>query len=370
MRLLDRYLLRELLVPFGQCLLGFFIFWVAFQLFTEMSQFQARKLGAPDIAAYYVFKTPEMLLTVVPVALLLAVLMALTNHARHHELVAMRAAGIGIWRLAVPCLGTGFVLSVALLAISEKVAPRADEMAGEIFTPGQANSAATQWHSNLHFINERESRTWSIRAYNVISHEMLHPKIEWDARDGTTRQIFAERATRTNGAWVFENVQLFIWTADQPGVPSRALTNRLTVPEFTESPRLIQSEIKIGTMDSYRISKKIRFTLAEIADYQRLHPDLREPKRSELATQFHARLAAPWTCLVVVLIALPFGAMTGRRNVFVGVAASVFIVFAFYIASRLGMAAGTAGHLPPVLAAWGPHALFGGIGAWMTHRVQ
>ena len=30
MRLLDRYLLRELLVPFGYCLSGFIIFWISF----------------------------------------------------------------------------------------------------------------------------------------------------------------------------------------------------------------------------------------------------------------------------------------------------------------------------------------------------
>ena len=32
MRLLDRYLLRELLVPLGYCLGGFLIFWISFDL--------------------------------------------------------------------------------------------------------------------------------------------------------------------------------------------------------------------------------------------------------------------------------------------------------------------------------------------------
>ena len=43
-----------------------------------------------------------------------------------------------------------------------------------------------------------------------------------------------------------------------------------------------------------------------------------------LETQFHRRLAEPWTCLVAVLIALPFGASTNsRRNVLVGVASRI-----------------------------------------------
>ncbi len=369
MRLLDRYLLRELLVSLGQCLAAVYIFWVAFFLFSELSQFQARQLGVADVAAYYLFKTPEMLLVVMPLALLIAMLISLTNHARHNELVAMRAAGVGMWRLAVPHLTTGVVLSGGLLALSELVAPQADELAERIFTPGQAGRTLDQWKPNLHFVNERDGRAWRMRAYNVVSFEMLNPDVEWRQPDGTRRQLFAERAWRTNDAWVFENVQLFIWTPAQPDVPSRAITNRLTVREFSETPRLIQSEIKVGLMTGVRASKKVRFTLADIADYERLHPELRPEMRALLDTQFHARLAAPWTCLLVVIIALPFGAMTGRRNLFVGAASSILIVFVFYIVSRLGMAAGTVGHLPAALAAWGPHVLFGVTGALMTARV-
>ena len=44
MRLLDRYLLRELLVPLLYCLAGFQIFWTAFDLFGNLKDYQAREL--------------------------------------------------------------------------------------------------------------------------------------------------------------------------------------------------------------------------------------------------------------------------------------------------------------------------------------
>src|SRR6266699_597222 len=44
MRLLDRYLLRELLAPLGYCLSGFLIVWVAFELFSDMGELQDHKL--------------------------------------------------------------------------------------------------------------------------------------------------------------------------------------------------------------------------------------------------------------------------------------------------------------------------------------
>ena len=65
-------------------------------------------------------------------------------------------------------------------------------------------------------------------------------------------------------------------------------------------------------------------------------------------TQLQGRIAAPFTCLAVVLIALPFGARSGRHNVFVGVAGSIFICFAYFILQRVSFGLGVAGYLPPL----------------------
>jgi lipopolysaccharide export system permease protein len=72
----------------------------------------------------------------------------------------------------------------------------------------------------------------------------------------------------------------------------------------------------------------------------------------------------------VVLIALPFGALSGRRNVFVGVASSIFIFFAFFFLSQLGLTLGTAQVLPPWLAAWLPNLVFGGAALLFVMRVR
>jgi len=70
-----------------------------------------------------------------------------------------------------------------------------------------------------------------------------------------------------------------------------------------------------------------------------------------------------------VLIALPFGARSGRHNVFVGVAGSIFICFAYFILQRISFGLGVAGLLPPFVAAWMPNFLFGGAGIGLMFRV-
>src|SRR5262245_41432490 len=127
MRLLDRYLLRELLIPLGYCLCGFLIFWIVFDLFNDLNTLQEHNLKGLEILEYYLARSPELLVVVLPIALLLALLYTLTNHARYHEITAIRAAGIGLWRFSLPYLGVGLLTSVLLFAMNELWAPNSSE---------------------------------------------------------------------------------------------------------------------------------------------------------------------------------------------------------------------------------------------------
>src|SRR5512143_2020407 len=119
MRLLDRYLLRELLVPLGYCLSGFLVLWVVQDLITELTTLQNSKMLPLDILEYYLVKAPEFIVLILPMALLLAMLYTLTNLARHHEITAIRAAGVSLWRLSLPYFGVGLLTSLALFAANE-----------------------------------------------------------------------------------------------------------------------------------------------------------------------------------------------------------------------------------------------------------
>src|SRR5437899_8948979 len=50
MRLLDRYLLREVLVPLFYCLSGFLLLWISFDMIAQLKYLQEQKLHASDIA--------------------------------------------------------------------------------------------------------------------------------------------------------------------------------------------------------------------------------------------------------------------------------------------------------------------------------
>ena len=191
-------------------------------------------------------------------------------------------------------------------------------------------------------------------------------------RDGSKPwELRAERARWIDGVWTFYNVLAFKEAAETNSPPVPILrTNVLAVPEFTETPEEINSEIKIRDSMTLRAAKKADVPIKDILNYLRLHPQLSRSDRCWLETKLEGRLAAPWTCLVVVLIAIPFGAAGGRRNVFVGVASSIVICFVYFVLQQLGLALGTSGRVSPWLAAWFPNLSFGLAGLWMTARIR
>jgi len=373
MRLHDRYFFRELITPLAFCLGGFSVLWLADFFFTKIGEMQEHKFQLRDGIEYFIALSPEFFVLALPIALLLALLYALTHHARHNEITALRAAGVSLGRLCVPYFGVGILASMILFAVNEMAVPHCAKWAEGILmrhVPKVEDPQAQKVFTKVAFRNARANRLWQIGQYDAVTATMINPNVTWTLPDGSWKALQAERAVHTNGVWLFYNAQLFAQTGARGNLTPSFTTNILAVPEFDETPRLIMSEIKFSDARSLRASRSADIPLSEIWEYLKIHPHLEGDDAHWLLTKFHGRLAAPWTCLVVVLIAIPFGAASGRRNLFVGVAGSIFICFTFFILQNIGLALGEGGHLPGWLAAWLPNLFFAAVGITLMLRVR
>ena len=235
MRLLDRYLLRELMVPLLFCLGKFFIFFVSADLMNELPMLQGKGLNGWDIAEYYFYKTPELLPIVLPMGLLLAMLYALAQHNKHHELVAIRAAGVSLWRLAAPYLAVGVAASALLFVTSELIGPRMQEAAEDVLNRYQTRleqQTELQWRRDVNFNNDVAGHEWKIGAYGLLSHEMLRVNVTWTGVDHIRRVVFANRGAYVNGVWHFTDAELWAYQPPNLDFPERSRTNLLVFPEL------------------------------------------------------------------------------------------------------------------------------------------
>jgi lipopolysaccharide export system permease protein len=307
--------------------------------------------------------------------LLLALLYALTNHARHNEITAMRAAGVSLARICVPYIAVGFLLSIALLVFNEKYAPKAADRADEVLKrrlERKLTPAEQHLIQPLKFINYGtggKARAWYAPSYNTKTFVMTSPQVDWSPTNGPRLWLSADTAVWTNKTWVFSG---HVIEQVQTNAARVLVTNEIAMLEFTERPREIQSEINVDNYRNFSGNKAHRadIPLVDIVNYLRLHPNPERKTRDWLYTKLHGRFAGPFACLVVVFVAVPFSAGSGRRNVFVGVATSIFIFIAYFILQQVGLTFGEMGWLPPWLGAWFPNLFFGIGGLLMMAKVR
>jgi lipopolysaccharide export system permease protein len=223
------------------------------------------------------------------------------------------------------------------------------------------------WERRVNFTNLKANRQWFIQGYNMLTDQMMEPYVFY-YRQGIRHDISAEQGFYRDGSWIFTNAQELVFSGAPE--PTRTETRVRVMKEFDETPDQIRSQIKVNKMgESLRAATKTQLTISEILNYLQWHPEA-SPRRAMLETKLYGRIAAPWTCLVVVLIALPFGARTGRGNVFVGVASSILICFCYYVLQQLSLALGSGGYLLPLLAAWLPNLLFAATGIFLTWKAR
>jgi lipopolysaccharide export LptBFGC system permease protein LptF len=499
-RLLDRYLLRELMMPLGACLGGFFIFWTAFNLLGDLPEFQRQHLRPLDVCAHTLAGIPEQLNTVLPVGLLLGLLYTLTQLTRHHELTAMRAAGVSLFRVVLPYLGLGLACSIGLFVLNERLWPNGSERQDRILhrhdTPAQQterlwkkglnyqgaavrwNIGAIQqetgelrnprvwqplpsdvrwvfstdrlrwnrsawrpvtnlleaigrtaadleplkrftsagdfpvlsanpadvlqwpaetlavdypytvvvtnagvrtnvvahtnvlWRTNLVVPPASNGVVWRIRAYDPVLQELHGVRVTVPPLPGSSRVTSADAGDWKSGRWVLRQVTDVIYRGPKDSDPLNVQLAELAMPELDQSWEMLRSEMRVGQFNQKKVLRGAKLSMAEIENYRRLHPEIPGPMRAWLDTQYYARWAAPWTCLVVVLIAIPFGVPTGRRNVFYGVAGSLALAFCFFVLQQVGFALGQAGQAPAWMAAWLPNGVFGFTGIVLLCRVR
>lgn len=378
MRLLDRYLFRELFAPWAVCLIGIQAFVIVFTVFSDAQKIQDAKLHFGETIEYATASSMDFIWVVLPFSLLLALLITLTYYARHNEITAMRTAGISLWRICMPYFAVGLAASATLFALNEILVPRSAAWADRILHRYVASPDDAASHNGLHgvYLNAHSRRTWYFTEFHAKTGEMIGPIVSWSLPDGSWREITADRAVRTNGVWTFfdakENRRA---NPSAPPVPVYDTNvNMLAMPGFDEAPKDIESDMRFNQYESDRLHARkfntLNLPLAELWDFLQAHPYLPSKDASYFWTKFDGRLAAPWTCLVVVLIAIPFGAASGRRNLFFGVAGSIFICFGFFVVQQFSLAFGSGGYLPPWLAAWLPNMIFAGTGLALMARVR
>ena len=365
MRIITRYILKEFFLPLVYCLTGFIAIYVLFELFGSFSRLLESDLSAGQILLYFAGYLAPYFHYLVPAALMLATLYTMWNFCRHSELTAMRASGLSFLTIAKPVLSVALVMALLVIYVNEFFMPNYAQWAKRLRT-AKFDLKKVEQASDVVFENSRDNRTWiADEMVDDDCREMKDVKIVCTRSDGTREKVIeAETAQYLDGEWWFGNFHVTHFDAkgQETATPTREL-DELTLrlfPELNERAGDILMQNRDWPYASTR--QKLRFL--------RKNVDFSDEAKRNGKYDAWAQIAAPWACILITLLAIPAGIVSGRQSVFRGILGALGLYFLYYGVVIACMVFSRQGWLPPIPAAILPMVVFWVIGVRSFRRLH
>ncbi len=346
MKILDSYVGRRFFSTLLFGLLAFLAIFVVVDLIEHLDTFIDKKASALLVVQFYLYFTPYIVLLTLPVAMLLASLFSISSMSRHHELMAMKAAGVSLYRILLPIFLLGLLVSLFSLALSELVVPYTNQKKGHIYSwqIKRRSQQPKQIRRNL-YLQGTGGRIYYIREYDgqkKVGRGVLIQRYE----DGKLiARIDAQEMVWEEKAWILKNglAREFVG-GEEKAIPFDLLSH----PDLQQTPQsLLRKQKKPEEMNYF-----------ELRDYiQRVQLSGGEVKQERV--DLFLKIAFPFASLIIVLFGAPLASNPRRSGAAVSFGISLFICFVYYSFLRLGQALGYKGALPPLLAAWLGNIIFG-----------
>ncbi len=370
LNLVDRYILREWLVIFGLVLgatVGLVLMQALYDNFRDLLDAGA---SGSDVAFYFLVRVPRFFSVVLPLALLVSLLYSLGRLHRGNEIIALRAAGLGLFEITRSLWVSGLILCGVSWWLNASVIPwsieRSDRMLDRL---RYQQLSQTVPHDrvgvvkSVAFDNQREHRMWFMNRYSPFlarGYGVSVAELDADRREKT--RIVAREAYRDpqRGYWVFKDGREDWFDSDTGEMMRTVAFKEKAVPHFREDPALmLVFDRKPGDLSFVELKR--------ILDYFALDAN---PKITLYATRYYGLWADTLGPLIILALAIPFAVSGVRVNPVVGVSKSLGLFVLYYGLVQASYALGGRDLMPPMIAALLPNVVMLVVGLWFFLRIR
>jgi lipopolysaccharide export system permease protein len=429
MPILSRHIVQRHLTPFlFSVFVLVFIFLLQFVM-QKMDQLAGKGLSAGVIAELIVMNLAWMLVLAVPMAVLVATLMAFGNLSSGNEITAMRASGVSLYRMVTPVLLLSIILCYLLILFNNRVLPDANHRARMLMTdiyrkkptfslvPGMFSDPReiqgysilvrkTFEHTNdlegvTIFDYTNNTVTTTVTAdHGTVSFSPDYQKLIMDLYDGEIHELSMTdlnryRKIRFEKHRIAMNAEGFDFQRSQENAFSRGDrelsahamnmivdslrqlldTSRAHIAAMVQheldavfAPRKTPGVQALYLGDPITGAEARMATLESSLEGEQARATYYGRKIHEYSVEIYKKYSIPFACIVFVLIGAPLGIMA-RRGTF-GVAASLSLGFFLLYWSCLigGEKLADRGFIDPWFGMWSANIILGVMGLYLTFR--
>ncbi len=360
-KILDLYVSKGFFIYFFWSLLTCGVLFILFTLFDLLDDIIRNKIPAIMVTDYFTFLTPQILMLVIPMSVLLAVLINFAILEKNSEITAIKAGGWSLYRVAVPILVAASALCVSLFLLQDYVLPYANARQDAIRNEIKGRPPQTTKHLQRKWIFGESGRIYNYEYFdgNKDSFVELHIYDVDMSKAGILRWIYAKRAwINTDGNWILEKGWLRDYLSNQSGF----LNIERETFQFPEKAAYFKREI-------FQPKESSKLTYPKLKNYIN-YLTKSGYNAAELQVELNKKIAFPLSCLIMALVGIPFSFSTGKKGAFFGIGVSIAIAISYWGISGVFEAMGIYGLLVPVLAAWAPNIIFGAGGLILLFTIR
>lgn len=346
MKILDRYIVKEYLTLFIFILISIISIYLIIDFFSKIRMFMSNSATAVQMASHFFFMIPMIISQTTPAIVLLSTLMTFGTFSKNNEIVAMKANGVSLYRMAAPVMVIGIVISIVLFFFSEFVTPASYYRAEYIrLVEVQKQKALGTFKQNQ--IWYRGSRgIYNFKMFDIETNTLHSITINYlNGNFVLKERIDAESAVWQNNRWIAKNV--LVTTFRQGAFPllERSASKAIDLPETPEDFKTVQKDAdKMGFFELWKYIKKLQ---SEGYDATRYVVDL------------HGKIAISLVSILLVVIGVCFSLRSERSGgVAQSIGAGIVIGFSYWLIFAFSLSLGRSGTFNPILSAWLADILF------------
>jgi lipopolysaccharide export system permease protein len=358
MKIIYGMLMRSFVPLFLIAVLFFVLILQILDLFGNVWRYIAHGVSGADIAHIALLYLPKCVSYALPVAFLFGISYTLGIFYTHNELFAIFGSGISLYRLVIPFLVCGAILSAGGFLFEDQVViPTLREKKDAYAAAVKMATTASQ--SNVTVIGADGRTVYQADYYNDALGRLDGVTLVIRGSDGSfSMRVDAQWGEWRDTRWVFHSCRVFTWDAREGRLRDERV-DLLDLAMFSE-PR---ETFKRPTSNVTEMNS---------ADASRYVATLRRAgfPHLEALTDYYRKFSFACTPLIVALIASSLGS-TFRKNILLMSLLTVLVIaVTFYVAQMLAAILSKNGYIPPLAGAWTPFSLFLVLGALLFRTAR
>ncbi|MCX5838503.1 MAG: LPS export ABC transporter permease LptF [Deltaproteobacteria bacterium] len=356
-RLINRYILREIAVPFCMILLVLTFVLLMGKILQVMDLMINKGIAFTDIARLMLFLMPSFLIFTIPISLLIAILIGLGRLSGDNEWTVLKMSGMSLYQLSFPVACAALAAFLMTLATTLFLVPYGN-LASKALLFDMARQKASIGIREKVFIDDFQGIL--LYAERIPVHgDFLEGVLISDSRiSHEPSTIIARRA------YLISNPDTMVITLRLEDGSTHMVDTSLN---HYRKMDFRFYDVRLDLASTLAGDKKIaarsstEMSLSELTSVLR-KGGVKEEALRELAIELNKKLTIPFSCLVFALIGMPLGIRAHRSVRSRGFTIGLFLVLVYYLLRLSGEALVETGRLSPIIGTWAPNWIFAAAG--------